>query len=156
MIKHVLSRDGSHVFVCSSLVSLLRSLNDRYCRYHKISRSVCVKERLRYCTNVSCILNIEYPPPPFSAFPTYILAFSEDCSVESTSKMAMNKARANVRLPPEVNRVLYVRNLPYKITAEEMYDIFGKYGAIRQIRFVAKPRVSSVLRIRCHIHYLPT
>jgi len=48
--------------------------------------------------------------------------------------MAMNKARANVRLPPEVNRVLYVRNLPYKITAEEMYDIFGKYGAIRQIR----------------------
>merc|ERR1712142_629676 len=45
-----------------------------------------------------------------------------------------NRARANVRLPPEVNRVLYVRNLPYKITAEEMYDIFGKYGAIRQIR----------------------
>lgn len=39
-----------------------------------------------------------------------------------------------VRLPPEVNRVLYIRNLPYKITGEEMYDIFGKYGAIRQIR----------------------
>ena len=48
--------------------------------------------------------------------------------------MAMNRQRTNVRLPPEVNRVLYVRNLPYKITAEEMYDIFGKYGAIRQIR----------------------
>ncbi|VVC87496.1 unnamed protein product [Leptidea sinapis] len=42
--------------------------------------------------------------------------------------------RANVRLPPEVNRILYIRNLPYKISAEEMYDIFGKYGAIRQIR----------------------
>ena len=39
-----------------------------------------------------------------------------------------------VRLPPEVNRILYIKNLPYKITAEEMYDIFGKYGAIRQIR----------------------
>lgn len=49
--------------------------------------------------------------------------------------MAMQAARrANVRLPPEVNRILYVRNLPYKISAEEMYDIFGKYGAIRQIR----------------------
>ena len=49
--------------------------------------------------------------------------------------MAMlQQRRQNVRLPPEVNRVLYIRNLPYKITAEEMYDIFGKYGAIRQIR----------------------
>ncbi|XP_065843612.1 splicing factor 3B subunit 6-like [Oscarella lobularis] len=49
--------------------------------------------------------------------------------------MAMGAARkANVRLPPEVNRIIYVRNLPYKITSEELYDIFGKYGAIRQIR----------------------
>lgn len=38
------------------------------------------------------------------------------------------------RLPPEVNRILYVKNLPYKITSEEMYEIFGKFGAIRQIR----------------------
>ncbi|KAK9767866.1 Splicing factor 3B subunit 6 [Basidiobolus ranarum] len=48
--------------------------------------------------------------------------------------MAAAKAKANVRLPPEVNRVLFVKNLPFKITAEEMYDIFGKYGPIRQIR----------------------
>lgn len=27
-----------------------------------------------------------------------------------------------------------IRSLPYKITTEDMYDIFGKYGAIRQIR----------------------
>lgn len=38
------------------------------------------------------------------------------------------------RLPPEVNRILYVRNLPFTITAEELYAIFGKYGAVYQIR----------------------
>ncbi|EFN60168.1 hypothetical protein CHLNCDRAFT_33701 [Chlorella variabilis] len=38
------------------------------------------------------------------------------------------------RLPPEVNRVLYVRNLPFSMSAEELYALFGKYGAIRQIR----------------------
>jgi len=38
------------------------------------------------------------------------------------------------RLPPEVNRVLFIKNLPWKITSDEMYDIFGKFGAIRQIR----------------------
>ena len=47
--------------------------------------------------------------------------------------MAFSK-KCNVRLPQEVNRILYVKNLPYKITSEEMYDIFGKYGAIRQVR----------------------
>mmetsp|Transcript_108244 Transcript_108244/g.303199 ORF Transcript_108244/g.303199 Transcript_108244/m.303199 type:complete len:129 (-) Transcript_108244:333-719(-) len=41
---------------------------------------------------------------------------------------------SNSRLPPEVNRILYVRNLPFKITAEELYAIFGKYGAVYQIR----------------------
>lgn len=38
------------------------------------------------------------------------------------------------KLPPDVGRILYVRNLPYKISSEDMYDLFGKYGAIRQIR----------------------
>jgi len=48
--------------------------------------------------------------------------------------MAFARGRINARLPPEVNRVLYIRNLPFEIKTEEMYDIFGKYGAIRQIR----------------------
>jgi RNA recognition motif. (a.k.a. RRM, RBD, or RNP domain) len=32
------------------------------------------------------------------------------------------------------HRVVYVRNLPFNITPEEMYDIFGKFGALRQVR----------------------
>ena len=44
------------------------------------------------------------------------------------------------RLPPEVNRILYVRNLPFRISAEELYDIFGKYGAVYQIRLGEKNR----------------
>lgn len=47
--------------------------------------------------------------------------------------------RRFMRLPPEVNRVLYVRNLPYKISPDELYDIFGKYGSIRQIRKGSSP-----------------
>ena len=52
-------------------------------------------------------------------------------------------ARGAARLPPEVNRILYVRNLPYKteeaLSTAEIYDIFGKYGAIRQIRIGNRP-----------------
>lgn len=43
-------------------------------------------------------------------------------------------ANRSVRLGPEVNRIIYVKNLPFAITGEELYDLFGKYGAIRQIR----------------------
>eukprot|EP01006_Ploeotia_vitrea_P063675 TRINITY_DN86028_c0_g1_i1.p1 TRINITY_DN86028_c0_g1~~TRINITY_DN86028_c0_g1_i1.p1 ORF type:complete len:121 (-),score=3.59 TRINITY_DN86028_c0_g1_i1:176-538(-) len=49
------------------------------------------------------------------------------------------RARANIRLPPEVCRTLYIRSLPKKITSEEMYDIFGKFGPIRQIRLGFAP-----------------
>jgi pre-mRNA branch site protein p14 len=30
--------------------------------------------------------------------------------------------------------VLYVRNLPFNISPEELYEVFGKFGGIRQIR----------------------
>jgi pre-mRNA branch site protein p14 len=33
-----------------------------------------------------------------------------------------------------VNRILFIRNLPFKISDKDMYEIFGKYGAVRQIR----------------------
>ncbi|GHJ89433.1 hypothetical protein NliqN6_5835 [Naganishia liquefaciens] len=35
---------------------------------------------------------------------------------------------------PNAQRILFVKNLNYAITGEDMYDLFGKYGAIRQVR----------------------
>ncbi|KAH7825776.1 pre-mRNA branch site protein p14 [Monocercomonoides exilis] len=49
------------------------------------------------------------------------------------------RAKAQERLAPEVNRILFVRNLPFKFTSEEMYKLFGQYGAIRQIRVGSSP-----------------
>lgn len=53
-------------------------------------------------------------------------------------QLMVGRGRAQ-RLAPEVSRVLYVRNLPFKINGEELYDIFGKYGSIRQIRKGTSP-----------------
>lgn len=39
-----------------------------------------------------------------------------------------------------MNRILYVRNLPFSISAEELYAIFGKYGAVYQIRLGDKDK----------------
>ncbi len=55
-------------------------------------------------------------------------------SKKKNKKMSQQQQRKVNRLPPQVNRILFVRSLPYKITSDEMYDIFGKFGAIRQIR----------------------
>lgn len=38
----------------------------------------------------------------------------------------------------EIHEFFLRRNLPFNITSEEMYDIFGKYGAIRQIRLCVR------------------
>lgn len=36
--------------------------------------------------------------------------------------------------------MLYVRNLPFTMTADELYGIFGKYGAVYQIRMGNKDK----------------
>jgi len=40
----------------------------------------------------------------------------------------------NSRLAPEVNRALFVKNLSYTVSTEELFDLFGKFGPVRQIR----------------------
>lgn len=38
------------------------------------------------------------------------------------------------KLPPGANRILFVKNLNYQISGDDLYDLFGRYGSIRQIR----------------------
>lgn len=43
------------------------------------------------------------------------------------------------KLPAGANRILFVKNLNYNITGDDMYELFGRYGSIRQIRLGAEP-----------------
>jgi pre-mRNA branch site protein p14 len=41
---------------------------------------------------------------------------------------------SRVKLAPEANRILFVKNLAYNIDTPALFDLFGKFGPIRQIR----------------------
>lgn len=41
---------------------------------------------------------------------------------------------AQFKLPADANRIVFVRHLPDAITHSELYDLFGKHGAVEQIR----------------------
>ena len=55
-------------------------------------------------------------------------------STTTTHSSSNQPERKPIKLAPEVNKIIFVRNLPYKITNEELYDVFGRFGPIRQIR----------------------
>ena len=42
-------------------------------------------------------------------------------------------SRSN-KLAPEANRILFVKNLSYALDPPALFDLFGKFGPIRQIR----------------------
>jgi len=48
------------------------------------------------------------------------------------SKLKLNLLQT--KLPPGANRILFIKNLSYNISGEDLYDLFGRYGSIRQIR----------------------
>jgi pre-mRNA branch site protein p14 len=39
-----------------------------------------------------------------------------------------------VKISPEVNQALFVKNLSHGVTPEDLFDLFGKFGPIRQVR----------------------
>ncbi|KAK5168825.1 uncharacterized protein LTR77_006134 [Saxophila tyrrhenica] len=40
----------------------------------------------------------------------------------------------NNKIDPQVNRALFVKNLSYNVSTDDLFDLFGKFGPIRQIR----------------------
>lgn len=47
---------------------------------------------------------------------------------------------AQYKLPADANRILFVRHLPDSISHGELYELFGRYGAVEQIRlYVIEP-----------------
>lgn len=59
-----------------------------------------------------------------------VTSLTDAVSLLSCAYMSFSQAK----LPPGANRILFVKNLNYQITGEDMYDLFGRYGSIRQIR----------------------
>ena len=66
------------------------------------------------------------------------------------------------KLPPGANRVLFVKNLNYQITGDDLYELFGRYGSIRQLRIGNEPKTKGtafvvfedVMDVRLHMHGL--
>lgn len=54
--------------------------------------------------------------------------------IQTLSWMHCDLTLLKAKLPPGANRILFVKNLNYQITGEDLYDLFGRYGSIRQIR----------------------
>ena len=57
-------------------------------------------------------------------------------SLTNSSHISLLQAK----LPPGANRILFVKNLNYQITGDDLYDLFGRYGSIRQIRIGNEPK----------------
>jgi len=71
-------------------------------------------------------------PPEVNRYGTFCASISQEKYPQRILTKAACIHLITCGIPP--SRILYVRNLPFNISAEDLYDVFGKYGAIRQIR----------------------
>ncbi|KAJ5321022.1 pre-mRNA branch site protein p14 [Penicillium atrosanguineum] len=69
-----------------------------------------------------------YCPPPASV--------SNTCSAAEEASYVFNlRSLQYMDVNPHFfDRILFVKNLNYNVTAEQLFDLFGKFGPIRQIR----------------------
>ena len=48
-----------------------------------------------------------------------------------------------ISLSHNANRILYVRNLPHQFDGQDLYELFGRYGPIRQVRLGNIPKTQT-------------
>jgi hypothetical protein len=80
-------------------------------------------------------------------------------SLTNSSHISLLQAK----LPPGANRILFVKNLNYQITGDDLYDLFGRYGSIRQIRIGNEAKTKGtafvvfddVMDVRSVLSFLP-
>ena len=48
-----------------------------------------------------------------------------------------------ITLAKNANRILFIRNLPFGVDGEELYDLFFRYGRVYQIRLGCTPATST-------------
>ncbi|KAK2728663.1 hypothetical protein CKAH01_10793 [Colletotrichum kahawae] len=78
-------------------------------------------------------LSLPALPPSTSASLSFFRAFTNPTRIPSVTEHREMSSRGG-KLAPEVNRALFVKNLSYNVTPEELFDLFGKFGPIRQVR----------------------
>ena len=48
-----------------------------------------------------------------------------------------------ITLAKNANRILFIRNLPFGVDGEELFDLFFRYGQVQQIRLGCTPATST-------------
>jgi RNA recognition motif-containing protein len=64
--------------------------------------------------------------------PSYSLGVLGLVYVRHISLMSLARGQ-NSKLLPGATRILFVKNLDYRFTGEELYDFFARYGGIHQV-----------------------
>lgn len=118
-----------HEYTCSAQVSVNDTFFSR--EYHVIAFA-CLFETL-HC-------NIILTPQTHTRCQCKDKLFAQPITHQSSLTNPLRICLLQAKLPPGANRILFVKNLNYQITGEDLYDLFGRYGSIRQIRIGNEPK----------------
>ena len=63
-----------------------------------------------------------------------VITSSSNPSTNTDFILPLSATQYTAKLPPDITRILYIKSLPFNITTNELYNLFGRYGPIHQIR----------------------